>query len=69
MTTYLRCRRCGWVHFAAAEGRDQCFRCGTAVAELEPVDVLEIPAGVGDPLACPESHAFPKILAGVQEGQ
>ena len=43
---YLRCGKCGWVHFTAAEGGDRCFRCGAAVAELEQVDAPELPAGV-----------------------
>jgi hypothetical protein len=44
---YLRCRACGWVHFAVIKhGGDCCFRCRAAVDQLQPVENPALPVGV-----------------------
>ena len=45
--TYLRCKRCGWVHFAVRQdGGDRCFRCAAPVDQLKPVESPDVPRGV-----------------------
>ena len=46
-TIYLRCKRCGWVHFAVSQdGGNRCFRCAAPVDLLELVAEPDVPLGV-----------------------
>ncbi|PZR93899.1 MAG: hypothetical protein DLM68_00395 [Hyphomicrobiales bacterium] len=52
----LRCKRCGWVHFAITpddilpgvptDKFRQCFKCSAPVSELEIIPESEAPKGV-----------------------